>query len=448
VTNAREDLARELGLLDATLIVIGIVIGSGIFLLPNLIARRLPSAPAIITVWIAAGVLSYFGALAYAELGAMMPATGGQYVYIRQAYGDWCAFLCGWVFAFAVTPGGAAFLCVSFSIYLAEFVPLGPWQRTAVSLGLLAVLAAINYIGVKESAWTQRVFTTAKIVGLLVVIGAAMIVSPSPRLHADAAPHVSYSGIGFAMAACLMAYNGWSFVTFVAGEVKDPARNLPRALALSMSAVIVLYLGANLAYMRVMTIPQIAATERVGAEVAARAMGPYGGQVLAAIVLLSITGAVNGNILAGARIPFAQARDGLFLQRAAKIHPRFRTPSFAIAAQSVWTGLLIVTGSYETLSSYTILSAWLFYALCVAAVPVLRRKMPDAVRPYRMWGYPVTVYLFLLVSAWFLGDAIVNQPVPSLMAFVIAAAGVPFYFIWGRSKHSTSNTVVSGRIHI
>jgi APA family basic amino acid/polyamine antiporter len=427
---ASGELARELGLLDATFIIIGIVIGSGIFLLPNLIATRLPSPAAIVSVWVAAGVLSFFGALAYAELGAMIPATGGQYVYVRQAYGDWCAFLCGWVFALCVTPGGAAFLCVSFSIYLAEFVPLEPWQRTCVSLGLLAVLAAINYIGVKESAWTQRIFTTAKIGGLLLVIGAALLSSSARPVDHGGLGHVSYSGIGYAMAACLMAYNGWSYISFVAGEVKNPARNLPRALGLSMAIVMALYVAANLAYLKLMSVSEIAAAERVGAAMAARVMGPHGGQVLAAIVLLSITGAVNGNILTGARIPFAQARDGLFLLRFGTIHPRFGTPSFAIVAQTVWTGLLIVTGSYERLSSYTILSAWLFYALGVAAVPLLRRKMADAPRPYRMWGYPMTVYAFLLVSAWFLADAFVNQPVPSLMAFVIAAAGIPFYLVW------------------
>ncbi len=426
----RDELPRKLGLLDATFIVIGIVIGSGIFLLPNLIARHLPSAPAIIAVWVVAGVLSFFGALAYAELGAMMPATGGQYVYLREAYGNGCAFLCGWVFALAVLPGGTAFLSVSFSIYLAQFIPLTPALRTAVALGLLAVLSAVNYVGVKQGAWTQRVFTSAKLVGLVVVIGGAAFFSGGARTPAAAAPVLSYTGIGFAMAACLMAYNGWSYVSFVAGEVKDPARNLPRSLVLSMTAVMVLYISANLAYMKVMTVPEIAATERVGAEVAARAMGPAGASVLSAIVLLSIAGAVNGCILTGARIPFAQARDGMFFSRFGEIHPRFRTPGFAIAAQAAWTALVIVSGSYESLSSYTMLSAWLFYALCVAAVWVLRRKMPDAPRPYRMWGFPWTVYAFLAVSAWFMVDAAVNQPGPSLMAFLIAAAGVPFYFMW------------------
>jgi basic amino acid/polyamine antiporter, APA family len=425
-----DQLPRKLGGLDATLIVIGIVIGSGIFLLPNLIARALPSAPAIIAVWVATGVLSYFGALAYAELGAMMPATGGQYVFLREAYGPWCAFLCGWVFVLAVLPGGIAFLAVGFSIYLDRFVPLTPAMRNVVAIALVMVLSAVNYLGVTESAWTQRIFTSLKIVGLAIVIGVALF-SPVHARAVAAAP-VSYAGIGLAATACLMAYNGWSYMSFVAGEVKDPERNLPRSLAIGMCMVMALYVSANVAYMRVMTIPEIAATERVGAAVAERTMGPAGGTVLAAVVLLSIVGAVNGCILTGARVPFAQARDGYFFSRFGRVHPRFATPAFAIGVQAVWTAVVILTGSYETLASYTIVSAWLFYTLSVAAVWVLRRKMPDAPRPYRMWGYPVTLWLFVLVSIWFLIDALVNQPKTSLIALGIAAAGIPFYFIWRR----------------
>jgi APA family basic amino acid/polyamine antiporter len=424
------ELPRRLGLLDATLIVIGIVIGSGIFLLPNLIARSLPSARAIIAVWVVAGVLSLFGALAYAELGAMMPATGGQYVYIREAYGSGCAFLCGWVFVLAALPGGIAFLSVGFSIYLSHFFPMAPGTRTAASLTLLAILSIVNYLGVRGSVWVQRIFTTSKIIGLLIVIGAALFFSPAIPAESTGSPPLSYAGIGIAMAACLMAYNGWSYVTFVAGEVKNPERNLPRSLVLGMGAVMLLYISANLAYMKVMTVPQIAASERVGAAVAERTMGPAGATLLSAIVLLSIIGAVNGNILTAARVPFAQARDGLFFRPFGNIHPRFQTPAFAIVAQAVWSGVLIVSGSYETLSTYAILSAWLFYTLCAAAVWVLRRKIPHAPRPYKMWGYPTTLYLFLVVSAWFMMDATINQPVPSLMALLISAAGIPFYFLW------------------
>jgi APA family basic amino acid/polyamine antiporter len=431
-----DELPRKLGLLDTTLIVIGIVIGSGIFLLPNLIARNLPSAHAIIAVWIGTGVLSFFGALAYAELGAMMPVTGGQYVYLREAYGSWCAFLSGWVFVLAVLPGGIAFLAVGFSIYLAHFLPLSPGMRTAASLILVAILSSINYIGVREGAWTQRIFTISKTLGILMVIGAAFMATPSsPTLQTitGAVPTVSYTGLGIAVTACLMAYNGWSHVSFIAGEVENPERNVPRALALGMAVVMFLYISANLAYLKVMTVAEIGASERVGADVAARVMGSAGATILSAVVLLSIIGAINACILTAARIPFAQARDGMFFARFGQIHPRFRTPAFSILIQAIWTGVLIITGSYETLSSYTIVSAWLFYTLCAAAVWVLRRKMADARRPYRMWGYPVTLHLFLIVSAWFIVDALVNQPIPSLMAILIAALGLPFYVLWRRA---------------
>ncbi|MGI8989732.1 MAG: APC family permease [Bryobacteraceae bacterium] len=432
-----DQLPRKLGLVDASAIVIGIVIGSGIFLLPNLIARSLPSPGAIIAVWIVAGVLSYFGALAYAELGAMMPATGGQYVYLREAYGPCCAFLCGWVFVLAVLPGGIAFLAVGFSIYLDRFVPLTPAMRNLVSLVLVAILSAANYIGVKEGAWIQRIFTSLKIAGLLLVIGAAFAAGTRHSAAAMPPRAFSYSGIGLAMTACLMAYNGWSYVSFVAGEVKDPGRNLPRSLALGMTMVIALYVFANLAYMNVMTVPEIAATERVGAAVAERALGPAGGAILSAVVLLSVIGAINGCILTAARIPFAQARDGLFFRRFGTVHPRFETPAFAIVVGGLWAGALILTGSYETLYSYAMLSAWIFYTLSVVAVWVLRRKMPELPRPYRMWGYPFTLWLFVIVSVWFMLDALVNQPKTSLIAMAVALAGVPFYFAW-RGKRATA----------
>jgi APA family basic amino acid/polyamine antiporter len=383
---------------------------------------------------VVAGVLSSFGALAYAELGAMMPVTGGQYVYLREAYGPLCAFLCGWVIVLAVVPGGIAFLAVGFSIYMDHFVRLTPALRKIVALVLVAVLSAANYIGVKEGAWIQRTFTSLKIAGLMLVIGAAAFAPHTTGTPQTPARVLSYSGVGLALTAVLMAYNGWSYVSFVAGEVQDPQRNLPRALALGMMAVIALYVGANLAYLNVMTVPAIAATERVGDAVAARTMGPSGAGVLSAVVLLSIIGAINGNILTGARIPFAQARDGLFFSRFGRVHPRFETPAAAIVALGVWAGVLILTGSYETLFAYSILSAWVFYTLSVVAVWVLRRKLPELPRPYKMWGYPFTLWAFVVVSVWFLVDALVNQPKTALIAFGMAAAGIPFYFIWRGSR--------------
>jgi len=423
------DLPRRLGMLDASAIVIGIVIGSGIFVLPNLIAKSLPSAPAILAVWIVSGVLSFFGALAYAELGAMLPATGGQYVYLREAYGPMCAFVCGWTFMLAVLSGGSAFLAVTFAIYAGYFVPLTPAAGKVVSIALIAVLSAVNYVGVRESAWVQRIFTGLKILALVILIGAALV---SPQSAASASPHspVTAANFGVAMAACLMAYNGWSYVSFVAGEVRDPRRNLLRALVLGMAVVGFLYVFANVAYLKVMSIPEIVASERVGADLATRTMGPIGGTFLSLAVLFSITGAINGCILTSARIPFAQARDGLFFARFGEVHPRFLTPAHAIVWSGAWTAILIVSGSYETLFTYSILAAWIFYTLSVAAVFVLRRKLPRAARPYRMWGYPWTLWAFVAVSVWFMVNALVTQPGPSLMAFVIVATGVVAYLAW------------------
>ncbi|HEX5412243.1 MAG TPA: amino acid permease [Terriglobia bacterium] len=425
------ELFRSLGMLDATAIIIGIVIGSGIFVLPNLIAKNLPSSNAIVITWIGAGVLSLFGALAYAELGAMIPATGGQYVYLREAYGPLCAFVCGWTFMLAVLSGGSAWLAVTFSIYAGYFVPLTPAASKAVSIGLITVLSAVNYLGVRESAWVQRVFTAFKIAALLVLIGAGFLLS-HPATAAKPPEHLplTIGHFNIALAACLMVYNGWSYVSFVAGEVRNPRRNLLRALVIGMAAVIVLYLFANLAYLRVMTIPEIASTQRVGADLATRTMGSIGGTFVSLTVLLSIIGAVNGCILTAARLPFAQARDRLFFARFGKIHPRFQTPGSAIVWGGIWTAGLILTGSYDTLYSYSIVAAWIFYTLSVAAVFVLRRKQPHRERPYRMWGYPYTMLLFVGVSVWFVVDAFLAQPWPSFMAFVIIAAGVLAYWIW------------------
>jgi basic amino acid/polyamine antiporter, APA family len=425
------ELPRKLGWLDATMIVVGIVIGSGIFLLPNLIAQDLHSGRAILSVWIISGVLSYFGALAYAELGAMMPATGGQYVYLREAYGPACAFVCGWTFMLAVLSGGIAFLAVSFSIYAGQFVRLGLVTSKLVALALIAALSAVNYVGVREGAVVQGVFTFLKIAGLLVLIGGAVFSHiAAPALQPAVLSGFSLPRFGAAMIACLMAYNGWTYVSFVAGEVKQPARNLPRSLTVGMVVVMALYVLTNVAYLKVIPIPQIAAAARVGAVLAEQTMGSVGATLVSVTVLISIVGAINGCILTAARIPFAQAQDGLFFRRFGHVHPRFQTPAFAIVLQGLWTALLVISGSYENLFSYSIVAAWIFYMLSVAAVFVLRRRLPDLPRPYRMWGYPYTLGVFVLVSIWFVLNALVTVPGPSIAALGIIATGIPMYLLW------------------
>jgi len=431
------ELPRKLGLVDVTAILIGTVIGSAIFLVPNAVARSLPSTGLVLLVWSLTGVLTFFGALAYAELGAMIPATGGQYVYLREAYGPLVGFLSDWPSFLVIQSRRIATLAAGFSIYLSYFIPLSPMAAKLASVLLIVVLTLVNYRGVRLGAGVQRVFTFLKLAGLTVIVVSAFL-SPRPVETAAGASlaDFSWSRFGVAMIACLWAYEGWNCVSFVAGEVKRPERNLLFALSLGTAALIAIYLAANVAYMRVLSVPEIAATDRVAARVAEIIMGSIGGTLVSLTILLSIIGASNGAILTFARVYFAQARDGLFFRAVGNVHPRFETPHIAIVVQGIWAAVLATSGSYERLFSYVIFAAWIFYGLAVLGVVVLRRKAPDMPRPYKMWGYPVTPIAFAGVAFWFVINTIITTPVSSLIGLAIVAAGVPVYYIWRRA---TSN---------
>jgi basic amino acid/polyamine antiporter, APA family len=424
------ELARQLGFLDAVSIVVGVVIGAGIFLVPSLVARTLPSGTAILAVWICAGALSFLGGLATAELGAMIPATGGQYVFIREAYGPMPAFLCGWS-SFLISQSSAiAWLGVSFALYLSHFAPLSPVVQKLVGLTLIAALAAVNYRGVLLGASVQKLFTLAKVVGLAVLILSAFLVKAAPASHA--AFTFQWSDFGVAMIACLMTYDGWAAVGSVAGEIRDPQRNILRALAVGVGICIAVYVTANAAFLHTLGVSALAASERPGAEVATRTMGTLGGNLVSLVILISIIGATNGWLLTQPRVYFAQARDGLFFRRFGEVHPRYRTPGFSVLMQFAWSAVLLLTGSFEVLINFAMFAIWLFYALTTFGVVVLRRTQPGRPRPYRMWGYPVTPLLFVATAVWFLINMLIEKPVPCLVATGIMLAGVPVYFIWTR----------------
>ncbi len=425
------ELPRRLGLLDSAAIVVGTIIGSGIFVVPNLVARSLPSEPWILACWVFTGVLSFFGALAYAELGAMIPATGGQYVFLREAYGPLAGFLCGWTYFFVIISAAIAWLSITFATYVGYFVPLSPAVSKMIAVGMIAAVTLINYRGVKAGAAVQKAFTLMKILGLAVLVVAAFLSSPhaSPAATPQAGG-VTVSGFGVAMIACLLSYDGWVALSFVAGEVKDPKRNLPLALAVGLALAIAIYVVANVAYLRVLSPSEIAATPRVGALVAERTMGTAGGAFISATILLSIVGAINGWAMAAPRIYFAQARDGLFFRRFASVHPRFQTPHLSILMFGGWSALLALTGTYETLASYAMYAAWVFYGLTSLAVLVLRREQPLRPRPYRMTGYPVTLMVFTAVALGFVVNTFVATPGPAITGTLLIAAGVPVYFIW------------------
>ena len=426
----KNELRRELGLTDAVAVVVGTVIGSGIFLVPNLVARQVSSPAVILAIWVFGGLLSFCGALAYAELGAMLPETGGQYVYLRESYGPLMAFLCGWTYFFVVVSGAIAWLAISFSLYLSYFVTIHVGPARLIAVVLIGLITYANYRGVILGAAVQKTFALLKVLGLALLIGAAFVSHPA----AAAAPvrQFSYAGFGAAMIACLLAYDGWVALSFVAGEVRNPRRNIPLALAIGLGTCTLIYVLANAAYLRVLGPAEIAASERVGALAAERMLGSAGGALVAVIVMISIAGAANGWVLTAPRIYFAQARDALFFHGFADVHPRFGTPSMAIAMQGVWAAVLAVTGTYESLAAYAMFAAWLFYGLAAAGVLILRRRNPGRPRPYRMLGYPLTLVLFLAATSGFVVSTIVTAPGPALTGILLIATGVPAYYLWRR----------------
>lgn len=426
-------LPRRLSLVDSIAIVVGCMIGGGIFLVPNLVARSLPSMPWIMGVWLLAAVISFFGALACAELGAALPFTGGQYVFLREAYGPLAAFLCGWSFFTVARSAQVAWLSVVFSLYVSYLIPLGPLSSKLLSLAVLLLFTWVNYRGVKLGAMVQNSFTAAKVVGVMIIVSAALLLGTRAEHYAaTSVPNISLSSFGVALIACLLGYDGWVQLSFVAGEIRNPKRNVLRALTIGTLAVAAIYLLANVAYSRVLSISEIAASEHVGADATARVLGTAGGSLISLIILLSVLGTLNGCFLTIPRVYFAQAADGLFFRRFADIHPVYGTPGFAILAQCLWSAVLVLTGSYESLIDYSLFGIWVFYGLMIAAVIVLRRTQPDLPRPYRMWGYPVTPLVFLAITLWFLINMLVTRPGPAFAGLGLILTGVPAYLLWKR----------------
>jgi APA family basic amino acid/polyamine antiporter len=306
------------------------------------------------------------------------------------------------------------------------------------------VFTGINYWGATTGAFVQKLFTLAKVVGLLAIIASALLwtgkaaVNPPPS-----AGGFTLAGFGVALIAAVLACDGWVQVSFVAGEIRNPRRNILLALALGTAICITIYLLANVAYLRVLSIPEIAASNHVGADLAERVLGSVGGKLISLIILISIIGTLNGCFLTSPRIYFAQARDGLFFRRFGTIHPRHQTPAFAIVVQGIWAAVLLVSGGYESLLDYAMFALWLSYGAMVAGVIVLRIKRPDLPRSYRMWGYPATAILFLAITAWFLGNMIVTRPVPSLIATGLIAAGIPVYLFWTRARSASEPAIAA-----
>jgi APA family basic amino acid/polyamine antiporter len=443
-----EGLVRAIGLKSAVLIVVGSVIGSGIFLTTGGMAALIPSATLLLLAWALGGVLVIAGGLTYAEMGAMYPRSGGVYVYLREAYGALPAFLYGWLSLLVMISGSTAAVAMGFAEYLSYFLPelstsrilmamAVPWGTFSISAGQLvaassiAVLGAVNYAGVRSGNMVNVVLTTAKVAGLAAIPVMALFVG---RVEPSFTPVVPpdlvrpLASFGVAMIAVLWTYEAWYYVTYAAGEIKDPQRNVPRALVIGVLVLIAIYVIVNVAYLHALTIDEISGVTRIAEKAASALMGPAGATLLALTVVVSTLGCNAAGLLGGSRVLFAMALDGVFLSAASRVHPRYRTPHVAIVVLTVWSMVLALSGSYEQLFTYVMFSSILFNVATGLALFRLRRIRPEQPRPYRAWGYPVVPALFVLGSAAFVLNTLLERPMESIAGLGLMALGVPVYW--------------------
>lgn len=431
-------LQRSLGLRELILIVVGTVIGSGIFIVPGAVLRETGYAvgPAL-AVWLVGGVLSLLGALTYGEMGAMAPEAGGLYVYLRDTFGPLTAFLYGWTLFFAISAGSLATLAVAAAGYLQQIVPLTPALQKLVAVAMIAIVCVVNVRGTRQGARVQNWATGIK-VGAILLMAVVLIGWGTGMGAADRAimpPAVDaglLSGVGVAMIGVLWAYEGWQYVTFSAGEAVDPQRTFPRGIVLGTTALIAVYLVANVAYLAALGPAAAGRSDAVAADAVRAVVGPGAGKLIAAAIVISMFGAANGLTLTAPRVYFAMARDGLFFRRLAEVHPRFGTPAIAIVASSAWAALLALSGTFEQLLTYVVFAGWIFYALGALSLFLYRRRQPEQPRPFRVPGYPWTPVLFVLSAGAIVVNTLVARPVQALLGLGIVLLGIPVYALWSR----------------
>ncbi len=448
------ELKRDLGLWGAASIVVGTVIGSGIFLVPKSMVQNVGSAEMVIFVFIFGGLLSLAGALTYAELSAAMPEAGGEYVYLREAYGPFFAFLYGWTQMWVAKSGSIATLATAFFTYMANFFPALEGVITEFHVPLLGLLTIktgqifamvvigllgwLNYFGVKVGGNVQVGVTVVKVglIAMLIVVGLTFSGGNMANFSSSVPAPGGVAGFFAALVAALWAYDGWNNVSMVSSEVKNPQRNLPLALIYGTVAVMAIYILANLAYFYVLPASGVAGSDRVAAAMMRQVWGDGGANAVSVAAMISIFAALNGSILTGARVPYAMARDRLFFRSIGDVHPKYFTPANSIIALTAWSMVLILSGGYDQLFTYVIFASWILYGMATASVLVLRRKRPDMPRPYRALGYPVVPIIFVLVAAALIVSTLQKSPRESLMGLGIMATGIPFYLYWKRKLNA------------
>jgi APA family basic amino acid/polyamine antiporter len=454
---SKPGLLRKLGLLDTTFLVIGSVIGSGIFMTSGIIAGYLPSPGLILLVWLVGGLFTIFGALSFAELGAMFPKAGGQYIYIREAYGHWAGFLFGWGFFWFIMCGGIATLAVGFAEFFGSFIPSLSSQSVLLHLNIfgyayslsagqlvamasIVILTAVNYFGIKSGSVVQNIFTllrlgsVAAIVILGLTLGKKAGLTRLDQLFSGGGGFgpSTFKLFGLALIAVLWTYDGWYGVNCTAEEIKRPERNIPIGLILGTLTVTLVYLLMNVVYILALPVSKMKGVTKVGELASTQLFGAAATSVFSAAVMVSVFGCLSATIIYGPRVYLAMSEDKAFFKSMSYIHPRFRVPTKALLGQAVWSCILCLTGTYQALYEYVVFALVIYFAATGISVIVLRHKMPDKTRPYRAWGYPVVPLLFVLINIAIFFNTILAQPVKSLIGLGIICLGIPAYLYWKR----------------
>ena len=429
-------LTRAIQLPHATAIVVGIIIGASVFVQASEITNFVPDPRGVVAVWIVAGLLTMAGALVCAELASAMPQTGGVYVYLREIYSPALGFLWGWAMFWSMHTGIMAAIATVFARYTAYFVPMGDaGLRTAAVIAIVG-LSVVNYLGVRFGSNVQALFTLVKVLGVTLMIIAGVALSgglPDVELAPGAEPPpIGMANFLLAVGAGLFAFGGWHMVTYTAEETKDPQRTIPRSLVIGILIVTASYVGLNAIYFNVLSVPEVMKSTRVAADTFERLVGPIGGSLVSALVMFSAFGALNGVILAGPRVYYQMAQDGLLFKWAAAVHPVYKTPGRAILLQALWGAVLVITGTYRQLVGRVIYTEWIFFALLALGVVLLRRR-PDYVPKWRMPGVPAVPIVFAMVSFAIVVNQIRVDPTNSAIGLGMVVIGLPVYWIWGRS---------------
>ena len=433
---------RALGPFDATMVVIGGIIGSGIFINPYIVAQRLDSSALVLGAWVAGGAIALAGAYSYAELGALFPRAGGQYVYLRDAYHPIAGFLYGWALLALIESGAIAAVAITFANYALRLAGRPDVAAVPVAIGAIVLLSIINYLGVKPGSRVLNVLVVLKVAALAALIVAGAMVPAQPGWWSAARPS-SASGVttvlsfGAALIPILFAYGGWQNANYVAEEIENPRRNLPLSLLAGTVAVVVIYVLVNAVYLRALGLEGLAATTTPASKAAEGMFGTFGDRFVTAAIAISTFGFLDLAILAPTRVYYAMAADGVFLPALARLHPRYRTPWLAIVIQSTWSCVLAATGRYEQLLNYVVFADWIFFGLTVGTVLVFRRTVPLRDRPpdvYRAPGYPFVQILFILISAAVVLSVVRDDPSSAIRGALLLALGIPVFWWFTRKR--------------